>query len=93
MGVLRMFSRQVLKGLAGAISVASLLFVDAGAPTYAQERRPNIILIVADDAGYADIGSFGGEISTPNIDALASVGVRFTNFYVAPTCSWPDPMR
>lgn len=55
-------------------------------PAHGQER-PNIVLIVADDAGYADLGAFGGEISTPNIDALAAVGVRFTDFYVAPTCS------
>jgi arylsulfatase len=53
----------------------------------AQDRQPNIVLIVADDAGYADLGSFGSEISTPNIDALASVGVRFTQFSVSATCS------
>lgn len=49
--------------------------------------RPNIVLIVADDAGIADIGSFGSEIRTPNIDALASAGVRFTQFGVSATCS------
>ncbi len=57
------------------------------APGLAQDRRPNIIVIVADDAGYADIGAFGGEIRTPNIDALASAGVRFTQFGVSATCS------
>jgi arylsulfatase A-like enzyme len=69
--------------------IAVLLCAVAGSlvPSFAQDRRPNIILIVADDAGYADIGSYGSEISTPNIDALASVGVRFTDFYVSPTCS------
>ena len=51
------------------------------------ERRPNIVLIVTDDMGYSDIGSFGGEIATPNIDALASDGVRFTNFYTHASCS------
>jgi arylsulfatase A-like enzyme len=56
----------------------------AGQP---DELRPNILLIVADDAGYADIGSFGGEIHTPNIDALAATGVRFTQFGVSATCS------
>jgi len=59
----------------------------ASLPGVAQERRPNVLPIVADDAGYADIGSFGGEIQTSSIDALASVGVRFTNFNVSPTCS------
>lgn len=53
----------------------------------ARERRPNVILIVADDAGIADIGGFGSEIRTPNIDSLASVGVRFTQHYTGPTCS------
>ncbi|MDP2355719.1 MAG: arylsulfatase [Beijerinckiaceae bacterium] len=70
-----------------AISGVAVLLGSALAPGYAQDRRPNIILIVADDAGYTDLGAFGGEISTPNIDALAAAGVRFTNFYVGPTCS------
>jgi arylsulfatase len=50
-------------------------------------KRPNILLIVADDLGYSDIGSFGGEIATPALDSLAEDGVRFTNFHVLPTCS------
>lgn len=49
--------------------------------------QPNILLIVADDLGYSDIGSFGGEIKTPNLDSLAKVGVRMTSFHTAPTCS------
>ena len=48
---------------------------------------PNILLIVADDLGYSDIGPFGGEISTPALDALAAEGLRFSNFHVLPTCS------
>ena len=51
------------------------------------DRRPNIVLIVTDDMGFADIGAFGGEIATPNIDALATAGVRFTNFYTHASCS------
>ena len=51
------------------------------------DHRPNIVLIVTDDMGYADIGSFGGEIATPNIDSLANDGVRFTNFYTHASCS------
>jgi arylsulfatase len=50
-------------------------------------ERPNILLIVVDDMGYSDVGAFGGEIRTPQIDALAQFGLRMTNFYVAPTCS------
>ncbi len=48
-------------------------------------KRPNILLIVADDMGYSDIGAFGGEISTPNLDRLASEGLRLSNFHVLPT--------
>lgn len=51
-------------------------------------NRPNILLIVADDLGYSDLGSFGGEIATPNLDKLAKDGgSKLTNFHVAPTCS------
>jgi arylsulfatase len=48
---------------------------------------PNILLIVADDLGYSDIGPFGGEISTPTLDRLAGEGLRFSGFHVLPTCS------
>lgn len=48
---------------------------------------PNILLIVTDDLGYSDLGCFGGEINTPNIDALATRGLRAADFYVAPSCS------
>lgn len=70
-------------GLLGAICVVSAMALAATA----QEVRPNILLIVADDAGYADLGSFGGEIETPNLDALAAEGVRFTQFMTSATCS------
>ena len=49
-------------------------------------ERPNIILIMADDMGYSDLGCYGSEISTPNIDGLATDGIRFTNFYNAGRC-------
>ena len=49
--------------------------------------RPNILVIVADDLGYTDLGAFGGEIRTPNLDRLAASGLRFTSFYTAATCS------
>lgn len=57
------------------------------APAVRAAEKPNILLIIADDMGYSDIGCFGGEIKTPNLDALAKRGMRGTNFYVAPTCS------
>jgi len=50
-------------------------------------KRPNFLLIVADDMGYSDLGSYGGEINTPVLDDLAQQGVRYTDFYVSPTCS------
>ncbi len=53
----------------------------------AQDSRPNILLIMADDLGYTDIGAFGAEIDTPNIDMLAKSGIRFTNFHTSVSCS------
>ena len=50
--------------------------------------RTNILHIIADDMGYSDIGCYGSEIETPNLDALAERGVRFTNYYVNNMC-WP----
>lgn len=72
-----------LSGLLAAALVGALL------PLYgsATEARPNILLIVADDLGYSDIGSFGGEIETPTLDQLAANGLQLTSFYAAPTCS------
>lgn len=50
-------------------------------------KRPNIVVIVADDMGYSDMGMFGGPINTPNLDALAKRGVRYTDFHTSPLCS------
>jgi arylsulfatase A-like enzyme len=61
-----------------------------GAPAAAQSppSRPNVILIITDDVGYGDIGSYGApDIKTPNIDSLARNGTRLTDFYAAPNCS------
>ncbi|KAI1615141.1 arylsulfatase [Exophiala viscosa] len=49
--------------------------------------RPNFLVIVADDLGFSDVGTFGGEIKTPNIDRLAEEGIRFTDFHAAAACS------
>src|SRR5690242_4378074 len=51
-------------------------------------RRPNILLILADDMGYSDLGCYGGEIRTPNLDRLGREGLRFTQFYNTARC-WP----
>lgn len=53
----------------------------------AAPKRPNFLVIVADDLGFSDIGAFGGEINTPNLDKLAGNGIRFTDFHAAAACS------
>ena len=54
--------------------------------------RPNIVILLADDMGYSDLGCYGGEIETPNLDALARNGLRFTQFYNTARC-WPTRAR
>lgn len=49
----------------------------------AAPKRPNFLVIVADDLGWSDVGAFGGEINTPNLDRLAKGGVRLTGFHTA----------
>jgi arylsulfatase A-like enzyme len=67
------------------LSLAALLMF---VPSAAAQTRPNVVLIVMDDVGYGDYGSYGApDIRTPNIDRLAREGVRFTDFYAAPTCT------
>jgi arylsulfatase len=63
-------------------------FLASAAATVAAPRteRPNILLILADDLGYSDLGCFGGEIATPNLDRLAKGGVRFAQFYSSARC-------
>ena len=53
----------------------------------AEPLQPNFLLILADDLGFSDLGAYGGEIATPNLDALANEGVQMLNFHSAPTCS------
>jgi arylsulfatase A-like enzyme len=63
------------------------LAVPASASPHTTPRRPNIVIILADDMGFADMGAFGSEIKTPHLDSLAREGVRFTQFYTHATCS------
>jgi arylsulfatase/uncharacterized sulfatase len=69
--------------LAGATSSV----VPANATAEQVEGKPNIVILLADDWGFTDVGAFGGEMATPNLDALAANGVRFSNFHVAGSCS------
>lgn len=71
-----------------------LAFVVAvSAPLWAAEgvnpRKPNVVFILADDLGYSDLGCYGSEIATPNLDALAANGIRFSQFYNTARC-WPS---
>lgn len=57
------------------------------APVAESQNHPNIMMILLDDLGYSDLGSYGGEAETSNIDALAQEGVQFTNFHATPLCA------
>lgn len=70
-----------------AISCAPVAGKEAEVPAISAAKRPNIVVIVADDLGYSDLSSFGSEIPTPNMDSLMARGVTLTNFHTAPTCS------
>jgi arylsulfatase A-like enzyme len=70
--------------LVTAISVMGLLL--AGSSAQAQER-PNIVIVLLDDTGFSDLGAYGSEIKTPNIDRLAKDGVLFSNYHTCATCS------
>lgn len=79
---------------AGVITPLMLLAAapaaSAGTPAAAPSQvaqRPNILVIVADDLGFSDLGAFGGEIDTPNLDALALNGLRLAGFHTSPACS------
>ena len=75
-----------MKPLASLIVVAAAFSAGAGA---AEPQRPNVLVILADDLGFSDLGCYGGEIDTPNLDALASGGLRFTQGYSTARC-WPS---
>lgn len=80
--------------LVTALTLAALSFAITGChhdePNSAANmvtKQPNVLFIMADDLGYSDLGAFGGEISTPHLDALANEGRILTNYHTAPTCS------
>ncbi len=69
-----------------AYCLAMTLVVTDAASAQAQPARPNIVVIMSDDMGYSDLGCYGGEIKTPNLDKLAAGGLRFTQFYNTARC-------
>jgi arylsulfatase len=84
----RDFMRILGAGAVGALGAPHLLDMRAAgaAEAGAGAKRPNIVLIMADDMGFSDIGCYGGEIRTPTIDRLAARGIRFTQFYNTARC-------
>lgn len=72
--------------LAALIVVTLFLSICATNAKENSDNRPNILLILADDLGWSDVGCYGGEVKTPNIDALAKDGLRFTQFYNSARC-------
>ena len=77
--------------LAAAIPIALATTVVGTLPAAAQEKKPNIILLVSDDTGYGDLGAYGGGegrgMPTPNLDRLAKEGMQFWSFYAQPSCT------
>ena len=87
-----------MKLLGGKLQLATVLWLlvigtapaaDDAAASAPQPNRPNVVVILADDLGFSDIGCYGGEVKTPNLDRLAAGGVRFTQFYNTARC-WPS---
>src|SRR5215213_2382354 len=70
------------------IVIAISLVISSAVISLAQKpTKPNIVLIMVDDMGYSDIGSYGSEIKTPNLDRLAAEGIRFREFYNNSICA------
>ena len=83
----REFMKLVARGVAaGATAMVMPAGLDAARAAAGSGKKPNIVLIMADDMGFSDIGCYGGEIHTPNLDKLAAGGLRFTQFYNAARC-------
>lgn len=73
--------------LAAALLALPVISADAQEAPQAEGKRPNIVLILIDDVGFSDLGAYGSEIATPNIDALAAKGALFSNFHASPICA------
>ena len=71
----------------GSVAITTIVLFIATPIWVAAAEKPNILLILADDMGYSDLGSYGSEIRTPHLDKIAQKGVRFTDFYVSSLCA------
>ena len=74
---------------ASILAIWCLVAITAGVDA---AEKPNVVFILADDLGFSDLGCYGGEIATPNLDGLAAGGLRFTQFYNTTRC-WPTETR
>ncbi|HWK50536.1 MAG TPA: sulfatase-like hydrolase/transferase, partial [Steroidobacter sp.] len=82
-----MTGNSLLKQVGAALAIGAALWAQTSSAAQSADERPNFLIIMADDLGYSDVGAYGGEIDTPNIDRLASGGLQFTNFYNSARCS------
>jgi arylsulfatase A-like enzyme len=82
-----MMNKWIFHVLLFACSFCFIRLSSAKAQMNQTETKPNILFIVADDLGYADLGCFGGIIETPHIDKLAKEGIRFSRYHSAPLCA------
>ncbi len=79
--------RLIQKSFVAVVALACLLPASAQQPAQQPAKRPNIIVMVVDDAAFMDFGVYGGEARTPNIDRLAANGAMMTNYHTSPLCS------
>jgi arylsulfatase len=81
------YPRTAFLPAASALTLALAACTSKEPAVAAGEDRPNFIIVLLDDTGFADLGAYGSEVATPNIDRLAAEGVQFTNYHTAATCS------
>src|SRR5262245_29893142 len=82
----RISSPHILGAIAMPLGRLGFVLLFSAVPALAADK-PNIVIILTDDMGFSDLGCYGGEVRTPNLDALAANGLRFTQFYNAARCS------
>src|SRR5262245_23726996 len=81
--LLLMLHHLAFRSVGGLVGCVCLL---VARPAAAADERPNILVIMSDDMGFSDIGCYGGEVNTPQLDALAAGGLRFTQFFNTARC-------
>ena len=84
---MRVSIKKTTYSIAVALLFGVLSSMAHAAPRTQPTQPPNIVLILADDLGYSDLGSYGSEIDTPNLDGIAAQGMRFANFHTAASCA------